>query len=79
MPGQGDDIFDIDIHFIPAAKGEDEHYHFDVRFLFLARESSPIRFSDEFYDAGWIEFDHLEEYTVEESILRMRRRCKQSG
>jgi 8-oxo-dGTP pyrophosphatase MutT (NUDIX family) len=77
MPGQGDDIFDIDIHFIPAAKGEDEHYHFDVRFLFLARESSPILFSDEFHDAGWIEFDHLEEYTGEESILRMRRKCMQ--
>jgi 8-oxo-dGTP pyrophosphatase MutT (NUDIX family) len=78
MPGQRDDIFDIDIHFIPAAKGEDEHYHFDVRFLFLARESLAILVSEESHDIGWIELDHLEEYTGEESILRMRKKCLQS-
>jgi 8-oxo-dGTP pyrophosphatase MutT (NUDIX family) len=35
----GDGIFDLDIHPIPAAKGESEHHHFDVRYL--ARTSSP--------------------------------------
>ena len=32
-------IFDLDIHGIPAAKGEPDHDHFDVRFL--ARTSTP--------------------------------------
>lgn len=34
-----DGIFDLDIHPIPAAKGEPDHHHFDVRYL--ARTSSP--------------------------------------
>jgi len=28
-----DGIFDLDVHGIPAAKGEPEHRHFDVRYL----------------------------------------------
>lgn len=32
-------IFDLDIHGIPAAKGEPDHDHFDVRYV--ARTSSP--------------------------------------
>lgn len=32
-------IFDLDIHPIPAAKGEPDHAHFDVRFL--AQTASP--------------------------------------
>ena len=35
----GGGIFDVDIHAIPAAKGEPDHEHFDVRYL--ARTSSP--------------------------------------
>jgi 8-oxo-dGTP pyrophosphatase MutT (NUDIX family) len=32
-------IFDLDIHAIPAAKGEPDHRHFDIRYL--ARTSTP--------------------------------------
>lgn len=32
-------IFDLDIHPIPAGKGEPEHRHYDVRYL--ARTSDP--------------------------------------
>jgi 8-oxo-dGTP pyrophosphatase MutT (NUDIX family) len=34
-----DGIFDLDVHVIPAAKGEPDHRHFDVRYL--ARTSTP--------------------------------------
>lgn len=34
-----EDIFDLDVHAIPAAKGEPDHYHFDLRYL--ARTSTP--------------------------------------
>ena len=72
---QGDDIFDIDIHFIPAAGGEAAHHHYDIRFLFLALETSPLRVSDESRDIRWIRFDDLDQYTTEESILRMKTKC----
>jgi len=75
MPCQGDDIFDIDIHTIPAARGEGPHQHYDIRFLFIAHDPSTLRISDESCDIRWISFDDLEQYTTEESILRMRRKC----
>ncbi|HEV2722418.1 MAG TPA: NUDIX hydrolase [Thermoanaerobaculia bacterium] len=34
-----DGIFDLDVHVIPAAKGEPEHRHFDVRYV--ARTEMP--------------------------------------
>jgi 8-oxo-dGTP pyrophosphatase MutT (NUDIX family) len=34
-----DGIFDLDVHVIPAAKGEPEHRHFDVRYV--ARTATP--------------------------------------
>jgi len=34
-----DGIFDLDVHLIPAGRGEPEHRHFDVRFL--ARTATP--------------------------------------
>jgi 8-oxo-dGTP pyrophosphatase MutT (NUDIX family) len=36
-----DGIFDLDIHGIPAGKGEPDHHHFDVRYV--ARTASPDR------------------------------------
>lgn len=31
-----EDIFDVDIHLIPARPGEPEHYHYDIRYLLRA-------------------------------------------
>jgi 8-oxo-dGTP pyrophosphatase MutT (NUDIX family) len=35
--------FDVDIHRIPARKLEPEHEHLDLRYLFLADPSEPLR------------------------------------
>ena len=74
LPARSDDIFDIDIHTIPAAGGEGAHQHYDIRFLFLAHEPSTLRISDESRDVKWIHFDMLRQFTIEESILRMSRK-----
>ena len=74
-PGQGVDIFDIDIHFIPAAGEEPPHHHYDIRFLFPVPEALHLRVSEESKDVRWISFDELEQYTIEESVLRMRMKC----
>ena len=31
-----EDIFDVDIHLIPARPGEEAHYHYDIRYLLRA-------------------------------------------
>lgn len=66
-----DEVFDIDIHEIPARKTDPAHYHFDVRFAMRAR-SRDFVVSDESMALAWAEIADLERYTDEHSILRMR-------
>lgn len=51
LPG----IFDLDVHAIPAGKGEPDHLHFDVRYL--AHTSTPDRITidrNESNDLAWV-------------------------
>ena len=53
--------FDIDIHVIPAARGEPEHLHFDVRFLVsTARPDIATLSPEESIDLAWLDFDEAE-------------------
>lgn len=64
------EIFDIDIHEIPARKSDPAHFHYDCRFLLrAAREDFEV--TDESHDLKWVEFDEIRRYTTEESVLRM--------
>lgn len=65
------DIFDIDIHRIPARMNEPEHYHHDIRFAFRCTGSEHYAVSAESHDLAWVEIERLEEYTTEESMRRM--------
>ena len=66
-------IFDLDIHEIPARKDDPAHYHYDVRFAFVAEDRS-YTVSEESHDLSWIPIATLEEVTQEESMLRMKRK-----
>lgn len=68
--------FDIDIHLIPARSDFPEHYHYDVRFLFIANENDPLRINVESNDLKWIEFADLKSYTQESSIVRMMEKSR---
>jgi len=67
-------IFDLDIHPIPARKNEPEHFHFDVRFAFKVTGSEQYTISAESKDLAWVKIADLSSYTIEESMLRMRRK-----
>lgn len=64
------EIFDIDIHSIPARGDEPEHLHYDCRFLIRA-EDDVYRVSHESHDLAWISLGRIAQYTTEVSILRM--------
>ncbi|MGB6222092.1 NUDIX hydrolase [Haloferula sp.] len=64
-------IFDLDIHPIPARKGEPEHLHFDVRYLLRPTGNTEYIVSPESHDLRWVELDEVASLTTEESILRM--------
>ena len=69
------EIFDLDIHPIPARGEEPEHLHYDARFLFRATRCENFTVSDESHDLAWVPIGQLGEYTEEESIHRMAKKC----
>jgi len=71
-----DNIFDIDIHTIPARKDEAEHLHYDIRFILETDMNHPLNISDESHEIAWIALDDIPKYTHEESIQRMVKKMK---
>lgn len=68
------EIFDVDIHRIPARKADPEHDHYDIRYLLEADRGQPLAISSESRDLRWVPLDAVAELTSEESMLRMLRK-----
>lgn len=71
------EIFDLDIHSIPARKDEPEHEHFDVRFCFRA-PGLELEARDEVAGARWVELATLDRLTGDDSVLRAARKLARS-
>ena len=69
----GEQIFDVDIHRIPARREEPAHEHFDVRFAFVAG-SRALAENDEVADARWVPLAEVARVTGDESVLRAVRK-----
>ena len=72
-------VFDIDVHRIPARGAEPAHEHHDLRFLFKADTEADFVVSDESHDLAWVRLDELERYTNELSVLRLARKFQRFG
>lgn len=70
------EIFDIDVHPIPARGLETKHFHFDIRFLMINKGSEEYQISDESHDLAWIEIEKISNYSQDESVLRLARKSK---
>ena len=68
-----EEIFDIDIHPIPARPGEPEHFHYDVRFAIEAK-STDFVCSNESHALAWFDIKTLDQIVSAESLLRMQRK-----
>ena len=66
-----ENIFDVDIHVIPARGVEPEHLHYDVRFLLEADRSAPLTVSEESRSLAWMPLDEIIRVNPEESMARM--------
>jgi 8-oxo-dGTP pyrophosphatase MutT (NUDIX family) len=64
------EVFDLDVHHIPARAGEPQHLHFDIRFLLQAR-SDDIVCSAESVALQWVYHHNIPSLTDEISIHRM--------
>jgi hypothetical protein len=65
------DIFDIDVHLIPANSKEAEHYHYDIRYLLQVTSDEEVVHNRESKELRWIGKDSHELPTQERSVVRM--------
>lgn len=70
IPVSGE-IFDIDIHMIPANSKDKAHYHYDVRFLLQHISDEPIVQNHESNELRWISKDRMNLPTHSWSVVRM--------
>lgn len=65
------EIFDIDVHAIPARPGAAGHYHYDIRFIFEADPAAPLVVSEESKELAWVALVAITEPDFDWSIRRM--------
>jgi 8-oxo-dGTP pyrophosphatase MutT (NUDIX family) len=65
------EIFDLDVHFIPARKHEPEHYHYDIRFLLQVTSDETVVQNHESCDIRWFGKDRATLPTDSPSVVRM--------
>lgn len=63
--------FDLDIHAIPARGAEPAHFHYDLRYLFLADPAARLTPETSELQLAWLDLAEVEKLTDEESVLRM--------
>ncbi len=62
-------LIDVDVHVIPARKADPEHRHFDVRFLFQARDWAFQAGSDA-HAGRWVPLADIHALESDASVLR---------
>ncbi len=71
------EIFDVDIHLIPAKGDVAAHLHYDVRYAVYAEDDgNEIGPNTEINEAQWVPLDVVHEYNDEQSIMRMVLKAK---
>lgn len=71
-----ENIFDIDVHLIPGNDKEEEHFHYDIRFLLRINSDEKINPNFESKEMRWFSVDELVQMMQEKSILRMYQKWK---
>lgn len=67
-----EDVFDIDIHQIPAKGDRSAHLHYDVRFILAVDSGEDFQVSHESLDLRWFSAEEiLNSENMEDSLKRM--------
>ena len=69
------DIFDLDVHAIPAHGTDPRHVHYDLRFKFQTTLGEDFVISPESNQLAWIPINEMKNFSTEESMLRMARKA----
>ena len=74
-----DGIFDVDAHQIPEAPKngviEPAHIHYDIRYLLIADDTTPLAISDESNDLAWFGLDEAAQLNpeLERMVLKTKK------
>jgi 8-oxo-dGTP pyrophosphatase MutT (NUDIX family) len=67
-----DEVLDVDVHDIPAGKGEPDHSHFDVRYIARTAQPESIMIDrTESNELAWVELDRAIPMMNEEGSKRV--------
>lgn len=66
------ELFDIDIHQIPARGDAPAHFHYDLRFLFEADPGNALLGNEESHDLRWVALDELARFAPQRSVGVLR-------
>jgi len=64
-------VFDVDIHAIPAHDDDSAHGHIDVRFLVEIDNTLPVPGNDESHEVRWVPLYEVPRYNNNRSTYRM--------
>jgi 8-oxo-dGTP pyrophosphatase MutT (NUDIX family) len=67
----GEDIFDVDIHAIPAIGNDPPHEHIDVRFLVEIDDTLDIPGNSESHQVLWVPLNKVSHFNNNRSTYRM--------
>ena len=70
------ELFDIDIHPIPARGSLAEHFHYDARYLLTTNSPEKIRCSEESHALEWVDIQASDPASFEPGVARLLRRLK---
>ena len=68
-----DQLFDIDVHLIPARGNQDAHFHYDLRYLLSAKHTE-TKLSDESHQLKWFAIEQLSFLDQDHSLQRMAKK-----
>lgn len=66
-----ENIFDVDVHLIPARKNDPEHFHYDIRYLLRVTDSEEYKISHESIDLKWVSPDEFSKIPIDRSVQRL--------
>ncbi len=66
-----EDVFDVDIHTVPAHGEDPPHDHIDIRFLVEIDDTLPVPGSDESHDVMWVSLLKVSRFNNNRSTHRM--------
>ncbi|MFA6563026.1 MAG: NUDIX hydrolase [Verrucomicrobiia bacterium] len=63
--------FDLDIHEIPANGGEPAHFHYDVRYMFIAQKNAAGTVSEESHALRWFTPKEMLALPLDDGLRRL--------